>query len=111
MNKYKNISVEYRATDSLIPYVRNPRKNDEAAKRLASVIAEFGFTVPIIIRSTGEIIDGHARLKAAQILKMQEVPVVINDEWTETQAKSCRLVLLPRICSAERPEMLLLCTR
>lgn len=91
MNHYKDISIEYRDVDSLIPYARNPRKNDEAAQKLAGVIAEFGFQVPVIIRGSGEVIDGHARLKAANILGMKKVPVIVNDEWTETQAKAFRL--------------------
>lgn len=91
MKKYGKITVEYRKTDSLIPYARNPRKNDEAAQKLAGVIAEFGFTVPVIVRSNGEVIDGHARLKAAQLLGLAEVPVIVNDEWTQTQAKAFRL--------------------
>lgn len=93
MKTYGKVAVEYRKTDSLIPYARNPRKNDDAAQKLAGVIAEFGFTVPVIIRSNGEIIDGHARLKAAQILKLDEVPVIVNDEWTEAQAKAFRLAV------------------
>lgn len=93
MKTYGRVAVEYRKTDSLIPYARNPRKNDDAAQKLAGVIAEFGFTVPVIIRSNGEIIDGHARLKAAQILKLDEVPVIVNDKWTEAQAKAFRLAV------------------
>ena len=93
MKTYGKLAVEYRKTDSLIPYARNPRRNDDAAQKLAGVIAEFGFAVPVIIRSNGEIIDGHARLKAAQILKLEEVPVIVNDEWTESQAKAFRLAV------------------
>ena len=91
MKKYKDLVVEYWDVERLIPYGRNPRKNEEAAQKLAGVIAEFGFQVPIIIRGTGEVIDGHARLKAASILGIKKVPVIINDEWTETQAKAFRL--------------------
>ena len=91
MKKYKDLSIEYWDVEKLIPYARNPRKNDEAAQKLAGVIAEFGFQVPIIIRGSGEVIDGHARLKAASILGMKKVPVIVNDEWTETQAKAFRL--------------------
>ena len=56
-------------------------------------IKEFGFKVPILARSGGEVVDGHLRLKAAQKLKMTEVPVVLCDEWTEAQVKAFRLMV------------------
>jgi ParB-like chromosome segregation protein Spo0J len=62
------LSVEYWPLGRLIPYARNPRKNDHAVDRMASSIQEFGFRIPILARSNGEVIDGHLRLKAAQKL-------------------------------------------
>jgi ParB-like chromosome segregation protein Spo0J len=50
--------------DRLIPYVRNPRKNDAAVERMAASIQEFGFKIPCLVRSSGEVVDGHLRLKA-----------------------------------------------
>jgi ParB-like chromosome segregation protein Spo0J len=44
---------------------RNPRKNDHALDRMAASIEEFGFKIPILARSNGEVVDGHLRLKAA----------------------------------------------
>ncbi len=52
----------------LVPYFRNPRKNDDAVARMAASINEFGFEIPILARSNGEIVDGHLRLKAAHKL-------------------------------------------
>jgi ParB-like chromosome segregation protein Spo0J len=31
---------------------------------------------------TGEIVDGHLRLKAARKLGISEIPVILCDEWT-----------------------------
>ena len=53
--------------DRLVFYVRNPRKNDSAVDRMCESIREFGFKVPVLARSDGEVIDGHLRLKAAQV--------------------------------------------
>lgn len=89
----QRMRIEYRAIDALAPYADNPRKNDAAVPRMASLIAEFGFKVPVIIRSSGEVIDGHLRLKAARALNMKEVPVVIADEWTPEQVRAFRLAV------------------
>jgi DNA modification methylase len=77
----------------LIPYSRNPRKNDHAIERMAASINEFGFKIPILARSAGDIVDGHLRLKAAQKLELQEVPVILCDEWSEAQVKAFRLLV------------------
>lgn len=78
-------------TDSLIEYARNPRKNDHAVDRVAAAIREFGFRVPIVAKSDGTVIDGHLRLKAAKKLNLNEVPVVLADDLTESQIKAFRL--------------------
>lgn len=75
----------------LIPYARNPRKNDHAVDKIASAIREFGFKVPIIAKSNGDVVDGHLRLKAAQKLGMDTVPVVIADDLSDAQIKAFRL--------------------
>ena len=87
------LKIEYWDIEKLHYYARNPRKNDEAVPRMAGLIREFGFRVPVIIRSTGEVIDGHLRLKAAWSLGMTQVPVVIADDWTETQVRAFRLAV------------------
>ena len=50
------------AVASLIPYARNARKNDHAVEQKAGVIREFGFRIPIIAMSTGDVVAGHLRL-------------------------------------------------
>lgn len=75
----------------LIPYENNPRNNDEAVEPVANSISEFGFKVPIVATSDGEIINGHTRWKAAKKLKLKTVPVIIADDLTEEQVKAFRL--------------------
>src|SRR6266567_3875252 len=76
-----------------LPYGRNPRKNDHAVDRMAGSIRQFGFKIPILVRSTGEIVDGHLRLKAAHKLNLAEIPVILCDEWTDAQVKAFRLMV------------------
>ena len=41
------IEIEYRLVSELIPYAKNPRKNDKAVDAVAESIKEFGFKVPV----------------------------------------------------------------
>lgn len=75
----------------LTPYKNNPRNNDEAVEPVANSISEFGFKVPIVATSDGEIINGHTHWKAAKKLKLKTVPVIIADDLTEEQVRAFRL--------------------
>ncbi len=85
------LKIEYWPIEKLLPYARNPRKNDDAVDKGASFIKEFGFSVPVLVQSDGTIIDGHLRLKCAKRLDMKEVPVCVRDDMTSTQIKAFRL--------------------
>jgi len=86
------LTVEAWPVTRLIPYVRNPRRNDEAVDRMCAAIREFGFRIPVVARSDGTVIDGHLRLKAAQRLGLPEVPVALADDLSEAQIKAFRLL-------------------
>ena len=77
--------------DELIPYVNNPRYNDDAVEYVANSIKEFGFKVPIVIDKNNEIVAGHTRYKASLELGLDEVPCIIADDLNEEQIKSFRL--------------------
>src|SRR5450759_2054033 len=103
------VSTEIRIwhVDRLIPYARNPRKNDAAVDRMCSSIREFGFKIPCLVRSDGEVIDGHLRLKAARKLGITEIPVILCDEWTAAQVKAFRLLVNRSVAWADwDPELL-----
>jgi ParB-like chromosome segregation protein Spo0J len=87
------IRMETWSIDRLIPYARNPRKNDAAVDRMCSSIREFGFKIPCLVRSDGEVVDGHLRLKAARKLGIADIPVILCDEWTAAQVKAFRLLV------------------
>ena len=82
--------VNKKITD-LIPYEKNPRKNDEAVKYVAESIKQFGFKVPIVIDKNNVIVAGHTRYKASKKLKLEEVPCIVADDLTEEQIKAYRL--------------------
>jgi DNA modification methylase len=93
--------------DRLVFYARNPRKNDAAVDRMCSSIREFGFKIPVLARSDGEVVDGHLRLKAAKKLGITEVPVILCDEWTPAQVKAFRLMVNRSVTWADWDEELL----
>lgn len=74
---------------------------------MAAAIAEFDFRVPIVARSSGEIVDGHLRLKAARKLGLTQVPVVLADDLTDAQIKAFRLLANRSATWAEWDEALL----
>ena len=87
------LKIELRSIESLQPYFRNPRRNDDAVQQMVASIREYGFKIPLLVRSDGEVIDGHLRLKAASELQLQQVPVILCDEWTPAQVKAFRLLV------------------
>lgn len=86
------MNVEMWPVERLRPYVNNPRKNDKAVKKVAESIQKFGFNVPITVDKDGVIATGHTRLKAAILLGMTEVPVIVLADLNEEQINAWRLV-------------------
>src|SRR5260370_11542908 len=99
--------IEQWPIDKLIFYARNPRKNDAAVDPMCGSIREFGFKIPVLARSDGEVVDGHLRLKAARKLNIAEVPVILCDEWTPAQVKAFRIMVNRSVAWADWDEELL----
>ena len=77
--------------DKIIPYINNPRNNENAIDKVASSIKEFGFKVPIVIDKDNVIVNGHTRLLASKKLGLKEVPCIIADDLSEAQIKAFRI--------------------
>lgn len=92
----------------LRPYENNPRKNDHAVPKMVEALRQFGFRVPILAKTDGEIIDGHLRYKAALAMGMEEVPVIPADDMSEAQIKAFRILINRSATWAEWDEDLLL---
>jgi hypothetical protein len=90
-NKLK-LQVQYWDIAKIKPYPRNPRKNDAAVSKMVRSIEQYGFTVPLLVKADGTIIDGHLRLKAAERLGLSSVPVIVNTHFTKAQEKAFRLM-------------------
>ncbi len=75
----------------VIPYERNPRINENAVEAVAESIKEFGWHSPIIVDEHNIIICGHTRLRAAERLGLETVPVHIAEGLTPEQVKAYRI--------------------
>jgi DNA modification methylase len=87
------LQIEFWSIERLHEYPNNPRRNDGVVDRMGDSIQEYGFKIPCLIRSDGEIVDGHLRVKAARKLGINEIPVILCDEWTSAQVKAFRLMV------------------
>ena len=85
------MQIESVALNKIIPYIRNPRKNENAVEKVASSIKEFGFRQPIVVDAENVIIAGHTRFEAAKRLGLDVVPIHVADGLTEQQAKAYRI--------------------
>ena len=85
------MKIENYPIAKIIPYVRNPRKNDNAVEKVASSIKEFGFRQPIVVDEELVIIAGHTRYESAKRLGMETVPVHVAKGLTPQQVKAYRI--------------------
>ncbi|MEO5938017.1 MAG: ParB/Srx family N-terminal domain-containing protein, partial [Sphingomonas sp.] len=72
-----DLAIEYLPIASLTPDPKNARKHSaKQVQKLAHIIENVGWSTPIVIFKDGMIGAGHARLAAAKLLGMTEVPCV-----------------------------------
>lgn len=77
------------SVDELKPYANNSRTHSvDQIAQIADSIREWGFTNPILIDENKNIIAGHGRLMAAERLRLEQVPCIIAEGWTEKQKKA-----------------------
>ena len=81
--------IVQRETEVLKPYENNPRQHSEAQlDRLVRSIKEFGFTNPILIDDDCNVIAGHGRLLAAELMGLAQVPTITLGHLTAEQRRA-----------------------
>lgn len=76
--------IQFRRPQSLTPHPRNARTHsDRQVHTLAAAIKEFRTFTPLFIDGNNLVLAGHARLRAAQELGLEQVPVIVLDHLTE----------------------------
>jgi DNA modification methylase len=87
--KWPAAKVELMPVSRLVPYARNSRTHsDEQVAQIAASINEWGWTIPVLVDETGQLIAGHGRIMAARKLGLTEVPAMTATGWTEAQKKA-----------------------
>ncbi|STI12917.1 Rac prophage protein [Escherichia coli] len=87
----EKLKIVYRPLQELSPYAHNARTHStEQVAQLVESIKQFGWTNPVLIDEKGEIIAGHGRVMAAEMLKMDSVPVIVLSGLTDEQKKACQ---------------------
>ena len=84
--------IECWPLERLKPYARNAKTHgaDQVAK-IAGSMAQFGWTVPVLVSGDGEVIAGHGRILAATQLGLTAAPVIVLDHLTEEQRRAYRI--------------------
>jgi hypothetical protein len=65
---------------------QNARKNDKAAPKLAELIRQHGFRVPVVADTAGVIRAGNTRYKAAKLIGMTHIPVLQQEFLSDAAA-------------------------
>lgn len=76
----------------IVPYEKNPRKNDDAVAYVMESIKQCTYVAPIIVDEDGVILAGHTRYKALKKLGYKEADVLIKEGLTEEQKRKYRLL-------------------
>ncbi|MEQ8639405.1 MAG: ParB N-terminal domain-containing protein [Alphaproteobacteria bacterium] len=85
-------AIETWPLDRLKPYAQNAKTHgDDQVAKIAASMAEFGWTVPVLVAEDGEVIAGHGRILAATQLGLTEAPVIVLGHLTEAQRRAYRI--------------------
>lgn len=89
MNK---LQIENLKLDDIYAYKNNAKKHPESqVQQIISSVTKFGFNNPILIDENNEIIAGHGRFMAAQVMNLETVPTVKLSHLTDAQKRAYRL--------------------
>lgn len=91
MKNIEKLEIIYIKTADLIPYDKNPRKNEPAVPLVKASIEQFGFKVPMVVDEHNVVVTGHTRLLAAKEIGMDEVPCIRASDLTPEQIRAFRL--------------------
>ena len=86
------LNIEYVDLAQVHNYEQNAKTHsEEQIQKMANSIEEFGFNNPILIDESGEIIAGHGRYIAAQLLNLDTIPVIRLAHLSEAKKRAYRL--------------------
>jgi DNA modification methylase len=85
-------AVELWPLERLREYENNARTHSpDQVEQIARSMTQWGWTNPVLVDETGELIAGHGRLLAARRLGYPRAPVMVARGWTEEQKRAYRI--------------------
>ena len=88
----KTLTIENVALGQIRAYVKNAKNHPESQiQQIAASIQQFGFNNPILVDENLEIIAGHGRMAAAQLLGLDTVPVIRLAHLSDAPKRAYRL--------------------
>ncbi len=82
-------SPRMRKLHELKPAARNARTHSrKQVRQIADSIRAFGFTNPVLVDQDSQVIAGHGRLAAAQLLGLERVPTLCIDWLSDVQRRA-----------------------
>ena len=86
------IEIRYEPIESLKPASENERKHSKSQiRQLARCIDTFGFNIPVVVDAEKTIVCGHARVEAAKLLGLSEVPTIQLDHLSPEKVRAFRI--------------------
>lgn len=86
------LKIENVALNQIRAYAKNAKNHPEGQiQQIVASIRQFGFNNPILVDENLEIIAGHGRVAAAQVLGLDTVPVIRLAHLSEAQKRAYRL--------------------
>jgi DNA modification methylase len=88
MSLSEGFELQHWPLERLVPYAGNARTHSAAQiAEIAGSIGAFGFTNPILVGESGDLVAGHGRLAAARQLGLERVPVIVLKGLSEMQRR------------------------
>ena len=82
------IAILYEPIEALKPNPKNTRTHTRRQLRqIAGSLGEFGFNIPVAIDAQKNIVCGHARVEAAKLLGLSEVPTIRLEHLSPEQIR------------------------
>ena len=89
---YSKLSLQYLRIEQVTCARRNPRRHsDSQIAQIARSIEAFGFSIPIVVDRSNNVVAGEGRIRAALLLGISEIPVIRLESLTDAQAKALRI--------------------
>ena len=89
ISRHRSLTIEMIDIADLRPYPGNARRHSRAQiKQIAKSIETFGFTNPVLIGDGFEILAGHGRVAAAQLIGIKSVPAVRLSDLSPAERKA-----------------------